>query len=244
MGWTMNDLRNEDRAAPIAAPVRGPRTGEVVTGPPTSVGATPLFDGSDRDRAANRRNGARRRVRPADGADRSDTDRDDGAAGRDTDRGDGTRQGEFTFDVTRQVRSMPVAADPDDRSEADHGGADVVPGHIGSGSSRIRGAQSRSGSADELAARVARSRDDGGHPAAGRGPQREATGPTSRPARRRGEVDPGARPDTEPEAGDDADDGDGTDKFPWHHQFGDDDEPRELKANSPLLSRAFRYSVG
>jgi len=33
------------------------------------------------------------------------------------------------------------------------------------------------------------------------------------------------------------------DKFPWHHQF-DDDEPEELHADSPLLSRAFRSSVG
>jgi len=33
------------------------------------------------------------------------------------------------------------------------------------------------------------------------------------------------------------------DKFPWHHQFTDD-EPEELNAKSPLLSRAFRSSVG
>ena len=33
------------------------------------------------------------------------------------------------------------------------------------------------------------------------------------------------------------------DKFPWHFQF-DDDEPEELQAKTPLLSRAFRSSVG
>ena len=33
------------------------------------------------------------------------------------------------------------------------------------------------------------------------------------------------------------------DKFPWHHHFADD-EPEELQAKSPLLSRAFRSSVG
>jgi len=57
-----------------------------------------------------------------------------------------------------------------------------------------------------------------------------SNGPDSRPSRRR-----------------DADDGlDGAvddDKFPWHHHFSDD-EPVELKAKSPLLSRAFRSSVG
>ena len=56
----------------------------------------------------------------------------------------------------------------------------------------------------------------------------EAGGPPSRPSRRREVVDE-----------DDVED----DKFPWHHQF-DDDEPQELQAKSPLLSRAFRSSVG
>ncbi len=52
-------------------------------------------------------------------------------------------------------------------------------------------------------------------------------GPESRPARRR---------DVEVED-------DSGDKFPWHHQF-DDDEPEELQATSPLLSRAFRATTG
>lgn len=56
----------------------------------------------------------------------------------------------------------------------------------------------------------------------------EDNGPPSRPSRRREVVDE-----------DDVED----DKFPWHHQF-DDDEPQELQAKSPLLSRAFRSSVG
>ena len=34
------------------------------------------------------------------------------------------------------------------------------------------------------------------------------------------------------------------DKFPWHYQFEEDEEPEELQAKSPLLSRAFRSSVG
>ncbi len=52
-------------------------------------------------------------------------------------------------------------------------------------------------------------------------------GPDSRPARRR-------------DADNEDDDGD---KFPWHHQF-EDDEPEELQATSPLLSRAFRATTG
>lgn len=32
-------------------------------------------------------------------------------------------------------------------------------------------------------------------------------------------------------------------KFPWHHQYHDD-EPEEMQASSPLLSRAFRSSTG
>ncbi len=53
-------------------------------------------------------------------------------------------------------------------------------------------------------------------------------GPESRPTRRRDvpeDVD-------EPE-----------ERFPWHHQY-QDDEPEEMQASSPLLSRAFRSSTG
>lgn len=55
-----------------------------------------------------------------------------------------------------------------------------------------------------------------------------AKAPASRPAKRREHAE-------NPE--------DTDDKFPWHFQFKDD-EPAELQAKSPLLSRAFRYSVG
>ena len=59
-------------------------------------------------------------------------------------------------------------------------------------------------------------------------PEDEVKAPASRPSRRREVADPLAAED---------------DKFPWHHQFNDD-EPEELQAKSPLLSRAFRSSVG
>jgi len=60
------------------------------------------------------------------------------------------------------------------------------------------------------------------------GGRRPSDAPSSRPSKRR-EVD------EEPE--------EQQDRFPWHFQFKDD-EPEELQAKSPLLSRAFRYSVG
>lgn len=53
-------------------------------------------------------------------------------------------------------------------------------------------------------------------------------GPSSRPSRRRDVAEEAE--ETE-------------DRFPWHFQF-DDDEPDELHASSPLLSRAFRSSIG
>lgn len=60
------------------------------------------------------------------------------------------------------------------------------------------------------------------------GKESKPEGPSSRPNRRR-EV-AGSEPEDE-------------DKFPWHFQF-DDDEPEELQASSPLLSRAFRATTG
>ncbi|MGI9597011.1 MAG: hypothetical protein ACR2QK_12680, partial [Acidimicrobiales bacterium] len=53
-------------------------------------------------------------------------------------------------------------------------------------------------------------------------------GPSSRPNRRR---------DVSEEVEEEED------RFPWHFQF-DDDEPEELQASSPLLSRAFRATIG
>ena len=68
----------------------------------------------------------------------------------------------------------------------------------------------------ELATRKPRRTDDDGD------------APASRPTRRR-DV---AEEDEEAE-----------DRFPWHFQY-EDDEPREMQASSPLLSRAFRSSTG
>lgn len=68
-----------------------------------------------------------------------------------------------------------------------------------------------------------------GHGSNGRGAKADDDeGPSSRPNRRR------ELSDDEPVE---------EDKFPWHFQF-DDDEPEELQASSPLLSRAFRATTG
>lgn len=56
----------------------------------------------------------------------------------------------------------------------------------------------------------------------------EAEAPDSRPTRRRDVPDDDAEPE---------------ERFPWHHQY-QDDEPEEMQASSPLLSRAFRSSTG
>ncbi len=52
--------------------------------------------------------------------------------------------------------------------------------------------------------------------------------PESRPTRRRDVPEETAEPE---------------ERFPWHHQY-QDDEPEEMQASSPLLSRAFRSSTG
>lgn len=54
-------------------------------------------------------------------------------------------------------------------------------------------------------------------------------GPNSRPARRRQADEPAAK---------------GEDGFPWTFHLDNEDEPEELHASTPLLSRAFRASAG
>ncbi len=55
------------------------------------------------------------------------------------------------------------------------------------------------------------------------------SGPNSRPSRRR---DSEERPSK------------GEDGFPWTFQLDEDEEPEELQASTPLLSRAFRATTG
>lgn len=57
----------------------------------------------------------------------------------------------------------------------------------------------------------------------------QAEGPNARPARRRGSDEPAAE---------------GEDAFPWTFHRDDDEQPEELHASTPLLSRAFRATTG
>ena len=59
-------------------------------------------------------------------------------------------------------------------------------------------------------------------------PAPAAAAPDSRPTRRRDVPEDVEEPE---------------ERFPWHHQYHDD-EPEEMQASSPLLSRAFRSSTG
>lgn len=67
----------------------------------------------------------------------------------------------------------------------------------------------------------------------GKTKNKQAKGPSSRPDRRREVAEDGSDEEAE----------ENEDRFPWHFQF-DDDEPEELQASSPLLSRAFRATTG
>ncbi len=63
----------------------------------------------------------------------------------------------------------------------------------------------------------------------------------SRPGKK-GSKGPSSRPNRRREVADEESE-ENEDRFPWHFQF-DDDEPEELQASSPLLSRAFRATTG
>ncbi|MEM8924751.1 MAG: hypothetical protein AAGD35_14705 [Actinomycetota bacterium] len=184
MGWTMNDLRSQNRAL---APVRelGPSTGEVVTNPTRRGRKAPA-----------------ERARP-ERPERTAATPERAASGRTTPAADTEpepSQESLSFPVSRGLDSMTVSARAGDEE------ADVVD------------------AADERAAARARRRAAA-----------ENSGPASRPSKRR-EVDP------EPEAGAEAEE---EEKFSWTFKFDDDEEqPEELQAKSPLLSRAFRSSVG
>ncbi|MGI9615295.1 MAG: hypothetical protein ACR2QO_20455 [Acidimicrobiales bacterium] len=195
----------------------GPRTGEIVSAPPGPGGGkkrkgkkpNPLFQGSKPDVESRRRSRAAAAAAPiSDAADEIVTDHarvTDDEQADDAAEAPASAEAEtdpLTFEVSRQMRSMPVTA---------------LPGQSGEALEDDAQQRSRGDSAG--------TRD---------------SGPASRPARRRDVADDDEL-DLTPDADDEADDED--DKFPWHYQF-DDDEPQELQAKSPLLSRAFRSSVG
>lgn len=62
-----------------------------------------------------------------------------------------------------------------------------------------------------------------------------------RAGRRRADAAPESRPSRRRELAEEQPE---EDKFPWHFSFDDDEEPAELQASTPLLSRAFRSTTG
>lgn len=199
MGWTMNDLRNQNhaRSGSDLAPV------------------TPLEPRSAR----------------ADSARTGPTLADAGGAGHSNGNGTGDN-GRLSFPVSREMGSMPVSARVDGDTTDD-----ALTGEGSEGEVAV-GRDEASTEADALAEETAP-----GPPSAAVGTEtrrrrnrpnrrgnQQAAAPASRPARRREEPD-----EEEPE----------DDKFPWHFQFEEDEGSEELlHPTSPLLSRAFRSSVG
>ncbi|MEL7155928.1 MAG: hypothetical protein AAFN30_04940 [Actinomycetota bacterium] len=224
MGWTMNDLRSQNRTlAPV--PEIGPATGEIVnnpTGRRAKTGGTPLFDNT---RPAER--STARKPRKADAPSTPSSTTTAGAAGgTDPSPADAAEraaaQESLRFPVSRDLDSMPVSAREERRrsDQADGGERDVRPAATtdGAGESTAGGRDDRDG--------VARSRRR-------RDLAAPSDGPDTRPSKRREVGD-----DEEAEAVEE-------EKFSWSFKFDEDDEqPEELQAKSPLLSRAFRSSVG
>lgn len=113
--------------------------------------------------------------------------------------------------------------DPDEfeGEEGDAGDAEVI--DLNDVPARVRARRER---ADKQQA----GRDRTGRSSARRRADAEAKAPDTRPTRRRA-VDEDDEPSQQ-------------EMFPWHYEFGDEDEPEELQASSPLLSRAFRATTG
>lgn len=248
----MNDLRSQNRTL-TPVPELGPKTGEIVTNPAAKrsrARSNPLFESSrsveEPEADGNGVSAGRPAVeRPYSGAAvqpeaQPEVPGESGVAE--------VKAETLSFPVSRDLRSMPVSATK--RSVAPPDNTDSV-GSTNSADRKVVSAEQANKAVSveaEVAAESAATADhpitsedaitsenavDGvpigaGSSVASRGRNGGAKAPASRPNKRR-EVAEVTGPED--------------DKFPWHHQF-DDDEPEELLATSPLLSRAFRSSVG
>lgn len=232
----MNDLRSQNRTL-TPVPELGPKTGEIVTNPGarrSRTRANPLFESS---RSVEEPKADRNGVtagRPS--VERPSTE----APGQPEAQGEiataDARAETLSFPVSRDLRSMPVsatrrsAATPDEAERADEDdeavSADATASTDNAFSAEQRASGEQPASTAENLEGAASTGDERSEVSRDRNGRAKA--PASRPNRRR-EVADGSAPED--------------DKFPWHYQF-DDDEPEELLAKSPLLSRAFRSSVG
>ena len=201
MGWTMNDLRNQNRNL---APVRelGPSTGEVVANPggARSRKRRPSDNPAPADRlplAARQPEAKAGHVR--DEQAKAEHGKVENRAGEPDPEAES-----LSFPVSRGLDSMTVSARSAE-SEAIE---------------TDRGDEAASTKADQTSQRRVDRRRNAGH-----------EGPESRPAKHR---DASYEPEDEAE-----------ESFSWSFKYDEDDEqPEGLQAKSPLLSRAFRSSVG
>jgi hypothetical protein len=252
MGWTMNDLRSENRAA--LAPVRS------ISDRDGSADAEPSSERSHRSPEADERGEAAlfRRTDPEpDGEARTAAPQRPGSLDDDSDEVD---DDPLRFSVSRQLRTMPVTArsdsTSDDLDDSDPDGqlsrrsersATSTRAHRSASRRSERAPGGQAGEIERSDPKTGRATGGRGRSVNGRGagarvrrnpPPTPPMAPASRPAKRR---DAESDIDESPEEPDAAETDD--DKFPWHHHF-EDDEPAELQAKSRLLSRAFRSSVG
>lgn len=221
MGWTMNDLRSQNRTL---APVReiGPATGEIVnnpTGRRSGPAPNPLFESSrPAERTTNRKavNPAEKDPAPSEGPAVVVGDTEVRA-----DEQPGAAAESLTFPVSRHVDAMAVSARHERRRPTE---STAKPAAFAAGG--LAGD-------DPDAVHAASGGDDG---ARGKRRRRDLSapsdGPETRPTKRREVVE-----DEEPEVEEE--------KFSWSFKLEDGaEQPEELQAKSPLLSRAFRSSVG
>lgn len=195
-------------------PSIGPQTGEIVSSRPSSRPRGNPLFQSSRPLPDDGGNGGSGHDDAGDGNDRAEAD----------EATEATLEPEpeerLTFKVSRELRTMPVTAVAESEQPIE-----ALPGNHGVDKRGVHetGAESAQLGDDEAPA----AEDD---PISDRArTRRRKNGLASRPTKRREVYDAEEVED---------------DKFPWHYQFEEDEEPEELQAKSPLLSRAFRSSVG
>lgn len=220
MGWSMNDLRSRSRSlAAVSDDDASPRS----TPPRVRPEELPAEQRSSGQRMSRRQSIEERARREAEGNPNSDSrngSQPSERTGAVPASGNGQR---LTKKQRRAARAAKRAKDRQ-KVEASQSGAESNRADSNSADSSVADSKGASQRQSDQNDRNPQARDR-----RSRKPVVSETenGVTSRPNRRR---------ETEEVASDE-------EKFPWHFQF-DDDEPDQLQASSPLLSRAFRATIG
>jgi len=161
-------------------------------------------------------------------------------------------EGSVPTSTPPRVRPEPAAgtegAGRVERSRAERDAADGLPGsgktmpRRQSIAERVR----KTGEVDRVSADATPADDAGDHKfrSSRPAPSDEAASQEARPGRSASasaDEGPESRPTRRRDVPEDVEEPE--ERFPWHHQY-QDDEPEEMQASSPLLSRAFRSSTG